>query len=435
MINQPDKRMEENIDSEQWPIPFLDNLVKQYGDTYQYKNAFGQVYFFNHPDQVQEILLSSNFVRTPFITMVFGEGLLASDGVYWRQQRRVMQPQFHDKCLPGFAPVIVDAAVRMLDEWQQKQEPVSLSLEMRKLTLDVVMRAMFSFDLGADMDPMCAAVTTVIEDLGILSHTLFNCPANLTPSRNAEFRSALKTMDQIVERLIEERRSRTTQPRDLLTMLFDAKNDEGISLTPRQLRDEIVTIIIAGHETTASSLAWSWIMLQQHPEVEQRLHREIDAVLGGRLPEAADLPVLKVAELIFQETIRLYPPVWFMMRSALEETMVGDINIPKGGTVLVSPYTTHRHPKFWSRPDEFDPDRFAPERAVGRHRFAHFPFAGGRHFCLGQTFAMMEAQLILATVAQRWRVIPAGQASIQKASAITLRLDERIPAYLQPRPG
>jgi len=419
------------------PLRFLLDLVRDYGDAVCFENPYGQVFFFNHPDQVQTILQSSNFERTPLVTLLLGQGLLASDGDWWRKQRRLAQPHFHEHCLLGFGSIITDAIESMLRRWDRAAEteaPLDVSLEMRRMTLEVIVKAMFSADLGGAIDELCAAITEIIEDLGSISGTYFNAPAYFNPSRNVRVQSSMQTIDRMTYGLIAERRVLQNKPRDLLSTLVMGRDEStGRPLNDREIRDEVVTILIGGHETTALTLTWACHLLAENPEVDRRLRAEVDRVLDGRTPDVGDLAELSFTRMVFEESMRLYPPVWFMMREAQNEAEIDGYPIPAKAVVLVSAYSTHRHKDFWDCPDEFDPDRFSPKRAKGRHRFAFFPFAGGRHHCLGHAFAMIEGQLVLAQLAQSFRWKPVSGQKTEPQPILTLRQRGGYQAIVQSR--
>jgi cytochrome P450 len=420
------------------PLEYLTGLVRDYGDTVLYRNPYGPVYFFNHPEQVHAILQNSNLVRTPLVTIMMGDGLLASDGPYWREQRKLVQPAFHERCLQGYAPLISEYAIAMAERWERLAaigEPVDISSDIKHLALSIILKVMFSVSLSAgDLAKLCDAITTAINDLGAVAWTFFNVPSQFKPSRSAQFREAKAMFDQIVHRIIADRRLSTEKPRDLLSVLLQAQDaTTGQPLTDNQIRDEIATMIIGGHETTALTLSWAWHLLAQHPLAEQRLEAEVDDVLQGRTPTTADLPALSYTRMVLQETLRLYPPVWFMMRKAVVADQIGDYEIPANSMVLISPYTTQRHPDHWKDPDQFVPERFLPEHQTGRHRGAFVAFAGGRHHCLGHAFAMMEGQTVLAILAQRFRFRPEAGHQVELDPVMSLRQRDGVRGRIQIR--
>jgi len=419
------------------PLRFLLKLVREQGDIARYENSYGPVYFFNHPDQVQSVLQSTNYVRTSLVSLLLGDGLLASEGEYWRSQRRLMQPHFHERCVQGFGPMITDATHGMLKKWQEATASgatIDLSKEMRLLTLMIILNVLFGHVAEEDVRGISDALKILMQDLGDISDMVFNVPVDFSPSRNARFREALRTLDQIVLRMMENRSAAAGDPHDLLAALLNAERDvAGRALTRKQVRDEVVTMIVAGHETTAISLTWAFHLLCQNPGVEQRLDHELRVALGGRSPRVEDLSRMEYVRMVLEEAMRLYPPVSIVARQAIAEAEVGGVVIPAKSVLVLSAYTTHRHPQFWKDPESFDPDRFSPERSGKRHRFAYFPFLAGRHQCLGQPLAMMEGQLILAQVAQRCRFHALAGHPVEPLPGLALRLKEGFPVKLEMR--
>ncbi len=412
---------------------YLSALVERFGDVSRYVNSYGPVYFFNHPDHVQSILLNQKYERARLVKLVLGDGLLSSDGDYWRSQRRLISPQFHEHCMPHFVPMIVDATNATFERWHQSGR-IDVSFEMRRLTLDVIVRAMFSLSIGDKLDELSDAVTVLIEDLGTLGGSLFNLQEQITPERNARFQRALKCVDNFAHELLASRRVKSQQNRDLVSLLLNAKDEStGMPLNEKQLRDEIVTMLLAGHETTAITLAWAIDLLARNAAARERLRTEVDHAISGRSPQYDDLNSLNYARMVIDETLRLNPPVWFMMRKAEVDSELGGYFIPANTSVLISPYTTHRHKEFWKDPDSFDPERFSQEQSKTRHRYAYVPFSTGRHHCLGHAFAMMETQFILAMIAQHWQLTPMSD-RIEPNPAITYRqrgelMVKAIPRY------
>lgn len=257
-------------------------------------------------------------------------------------------------------------------------------------------------------------------------------PLSVPTPRNRRINAAIHTLDAIVQGLIQERRQRAIERGDVLSLLLLARDEEtGQGMSDQQVRDEVMTLLFAGHETTSNLLAWTWFLLATHPEVEQRLQAELDAVLGGRLPTVEDLAHLPYGHRVLEETLRLYPPAWSLARKALVDDKVGGYVLPASTIILMSPYVTHRHPAFWEEPERFDPDRFTPERVAVRPRYAYFPFGGGPRQCIGNTFALMEAHLILATVAQRYRLRLVPDHPVEPQALLTLRPRDGLPMLLE----
>ncbi|HEX3359091.1 MAG TPA: cytochrome P450 [Tepidisphaeraceae bacterium] len=420
------------------PIEFLGGLIERYGDVVRYQTRFGTCFVFIHPEHVHTILHRENYRRASLVKMMLGDGLLASDGPRWRSQRRLMQRDFMPPGVAPFVSVMTRETAHTANAWQASaaaDEAVDITTAMTRLTLRIVVESLFSDDLSdkASAD-LCSAITLTINDMGKISWTVFGVPVQLTPDRNASFASGKQVIDSVCYEMIARRRAQapTDRPRDILTLLIEAETDSG-PMDDRQVRDEIVTLLVGGHETTALALAWAWKVIGEHPEIEAKLHKEVDEVLGGRSPELADLPKLPYTQGVFQETMRLYPPVWYMARVANGDDVIHGHAVPRGACVLISTWFTHRHKDFWPEPEKFDPTRFIGSDSKQLHRYAYFPFGGGRHQCLGMYFALMEGTIILADLAQRFRVRPLNSEQIQPAPGITLRQTPGLQASVEPR--
>jgi cytochrome P450 len=395
------------------PLGFLSATQRQHGDVVGFRLFLWRVVLVSHPDGVRQVLqerhsaYSKDNVDYRMLKPVLGEGLVTSDGALWRRQRRLMQPAFHRERIAALGGLMTARTERMLERWAPavaRGEVVDVAAEMSRLALDIVSRALFRVDVAGLADRISAAVTT-------LNHHVsrrFESPIGLLlaglPPLLPQARRALRTLDEVVLGIIREQR-RGGGDGGLVSTLLELRDEAtGEGMTDRQLRDEVMTLMLAGHETTANALAWTWYLLARHPVVAERLRAELARVLGGRPPSVADLPRLGYTRMVIDEVMRLYPPAWLISRKAKEEDVIGGYRIPAGATVALSPWVTHRHPECWDAPDAFDPERFTSERAAHRPRFAYFPFGGGPRLCIGNTFALTEAQLVLATVAQRYRL-------------------------------
>ncbi|MEZ0385772.1 MAG: cytochrome P450 [Verrucomicrobium sp.] len=416
------------------PLQFLSRLVEEQGDRVRYQSTYGEIFYFNDPEDVRTILQSQNFVRTPLLTVLLGQGLLASDGPHWKSQRKLMQPAFREPCTHAFLPVVSRCTTVQLQHWETQAADASvldISAQMRQLSLDIILQCLFSTSLGSDLAKVDRAVTALVEDLGLLAGTFFNQAYTFPPNRNVLFKAALGELDSLVQGIILQSREHASANPDShnLQSLLNQGTDSttGAPLSDKQIRDEIVTMILGGHETTAVILAWTWHLLATHPQAEAALWHELDETLQGRPPTYSDLASLPFTRRVFQEAMRLYPPVWFMMRRSLAATTVGGLDIPAGGSVLISPYTTHRHPAHWSEPLAFRPERFEEDPESRRHKYAFLPFSAGRHQCLGMGFAMLEGPLILAALAQRFQVIPSSPLPVEMAPLLTLRQQGGLP--------
>jgi cytochrome P450 len=368
-----------------------------------------------------------------------GNGLLTSDGEFWLMQRRLSQPAFHRQRIDGFAETMTAATVRMLDEWAARagrEETLDMSEHMMRLTLEIVGRTLFSMDLTGASETVGKAFSRVnhqMTELTIDPLALAKLRLSFLPSMR-RLRGDIQILDDVVNQVIRERRRSGGPDNDLLGMLMAARDESsGAMMDDKQLRDEVMTIMLAGHETTAVALSWAMYLLARHPEVARRLESEIDEVLAGRVPTTADLPALIYNRMVIDETLRLYPPAYTIARWGHEPDRVGPFDLPANSSILLLTYVTHRHPDFWEAPDRFDPERFAPGQGADRPRFAYLPFGGGPRQCIGNSFALVEAQLLLALIVQRFRwTLPAGYRA-ELEPLITLRPKGGLPVRLEAR--
>jgi len=396
--------------------------------------------FLNRPDLIEHVLLTNqrNYAKSRFhrqlLGPVLGQGLLTSEGEFWRRQRRIAAPAFHHRRIAGFVAAMVEETAAMIGRWAGAPQPFEITKEMMALTLTIITRTMFSADVGPDVRKVERAMTRMLE-LGRPSLLdLLGLPEWLPRAMPPKFRAAIADLEHVIHRILAERRADPTDRGDLLSMLLAARDEEtGEGMSDRQLRDEIMTIFLAGHETTANGLAWTWYLLAQNPAAETRMHAEIVSRLGDRSPTIEDLAAMPYTRAVFEEAMRLYPPAHTFNRMALAEDRIGEVVIPKGALVTISPYVTHRNPKLWPDPERFDPERFLPEQARGRPRYAYLPFGGGPRICIGNSFALFEAQAILAMIGRRWRVTlepghkvePVGQITLRPKNGIMVRLEKR----------
>jgi cytochrome P450 len=396
-----------------------------------------------HPDYIEHILQKNhmNYVPVPWVAdawrKVVGEGLLASSGDYWLRQRRLEQPAFHKQRIAGFAKLMTDTAAQAIERWRgiaAKGDPVELKTEMTRLTLDILAKAMFSADWQSEASSIPAAVTVELEFMFGQLKSPVNIPEWVPTPGNRRFKRARAQLDAMVYRLIAERRRADQQSGDLLSMLIRAKDaDTGESMSDKQIRDEIMTLIFAGHETVSCGLTWIFYLLSRHPDAARRLGAEVDEALGGRVPTIEDLPKLRYTTMVIEEAMRLYPPVWPIARVPLKDDTVGGYHVAAGTMLLVLPYITHRHPAFWPNPEGFDPERFAPERSEDRHRFAYFPFSNGPRKCIGDYFALIETQMVVAMVAQHFEIHLLPRSPVNPVPGITLRPQHPVLVRFEPR--
>jgi len=410
------------------PLRFFLWLTQTYGDIVQYRASVEPAYLINHPDFVRHVLQTNGhnynkdtYLNKHLIESLTGEGLLTSENPLWREQRRLIQPAFHRRSLAAFAELMTGAACRAVSRLEAVEAgaTVDIAREMTRLTLDIVTLALFGYDISGRAEEIGEAMDTMVT-IGRPKHRLV--------------RERIELLDGIVFSIIDDRRAHPERNRDdLLAMLLNARYDDGTPMPDRQVRDEVMSLLVAGHETTANTLSWTWYLLAQNPEVMTRLQEEIDAVLGGRLVTVDDFSRLVYTDQVIQEAMRLYPSAWSISRRALGDDEIGGYFIPAGAIVAMSPYTMHRHPVFWDDPERFDPERFAPERAAARPRFAYFPFGGGARQCIGNYFALMESLTIIPTFVQRFRMSPRWTAPVEEHALITLRPRGGVPVALERR--
>ena len=431
------------------PLGFLMRTAADYGDVARYRLGNITFYQINHPDGVQRVLQDNhhNYVKGDLfdiIRRVAGDGLFTSEGALWQRQRRLMLPAFHRRRIAGFGEIMTGRTLDMLAQWEQRADPgqpLDVAEELTGLTMAIISETMFGARLPADSPAAQLRRRAVSQAIGvILADVNFRFQVPFYPSlrwptpRNRRALAAMRTVDDVVLGIVGQRRRSGEERDDLLGMLMEARDEgTGQAMSDKQLRDEVVTIFLAGHETTAVLLTWVFYLLSQHPDVETRLHAELTEVLGGHTPGVADVPNLHTARMVIDETLRLYPPAWITNRQAVAADDVCGYHIPAGAVVGISPYVMHHLPAYWPDPERFDPQRFAPDAVHERPRFAYMPFGGGPHQCIGNSFALMEATLILASVAQRYRLrLPTGAVVTPQPKA-TLRTAGGLPMLLDPR--
>lgn len=421
---------------------FLLESVKQYGDLVYFRLAHMHTYLLGHPDLIREVLVtqSNKFEKAPLDKRILGKflgnGLLTSDGNFHRRQRRLAQPAFHSKRIQNYAEVMVEYANQIMAGWQD-EAVVDVTEEMMHLTMLIVSKTLFDADAITGSAGTAESISSAMHDFQAISNRDyqrgFSLPSWIPTADNRLRNRASAQFSQVMDQIIAERRQTAVNGQvadtgDLLSMLMLSVDEDGEFMDDKQLRDEVATLFAAGHETTSNALSWTWYLLAQHPEIEAKLHAELDNVLAGRQPTLADLPNLPYTLQIIKESMRLYPPAWILNgRVALEDAEIGGYTIPKGSTAFVSPYVMHHLPQYFAEPETFKPERFTPEFEKSLPKFAYMPFGGGARVCIGNAFAMMEAQLILATVAQKYQLELATSDPIQYKAQITLTAQNGIP--------
>ncbi|HEX3184836.1 MAG TPA: cytochrome P450 [Pyrinomonadaceae bacterium] len=382
---------------------------RDYGDVVHTRFLYVHAYFLYNPRDIEAILTTNarsyrkaQSLRSPFFHRLVGNGLVTSEGDFWRRQRRLAQPAFHRQRISSYGDIMVQYAQRTIDTWQDG-EARDLSRDMTRLTLEIVVKTLFNADVSRDADHVGQVLSSLVKPFASQATLKWILDNRLPTPGHRRYFNAVSEIDRIVFRIIAERRASGSDEGDLLSMLLEAQDEDGSQMTDAQLRDEVMTLFLAGHETTALALSWSWYLLASNPETEKKFHAELAEVLGGRTPDVSDLPQLKYTEMIAKETMRLYPPAYAVGREAIEETELGGFRVPKGTQVFAFQWVTHRDPRFFDEPAAFKPERWANGASEQLPKYAYFPFGGGPRQCIGNYFAMMEIVLLLATIGQRFR--------------------------------
>jgi cytochrome P450 len=421
---------------------YLLEASQRYGDLVFFDVPKNPAYFINHPDTIKHVLLDNhrkynkNTMQYNSLSEITGKGLLTSDGPHWLRQRRLAQPAFARSRLMMLDQVVAPAVQKMLDGWEEaarKNEPLDVDGEMMQVALEIVGKALFSIDLSQDAKRLVDAVLTALDYIVSRARnpTSFSALPFLMTPRKARFKAAVSVLDMTVYDLIMQRQEASSPGDDLLGMLLKARDpDTGAPMTPEQVRDEVITILIAGHETVASALTWSWYLLGKHPDQWEQMRAQVVETLGSSLPDTERLKDIPYTGQVFSEALRLYPPAWLITRKAMEADRIAGVDIPPGALIIISPYTIHRHPEFWDNPESFDPDRFGQDQDKSRPRFAFIPFGGGPRLCIGDQFAMIEAQLILAMVSQRFRLELIPHRPVEADPLVTIRPRHGLPMKL-----
>ena len=396
-------------------------------------------YFLYNPKDIESLLTTNaksfrkaQSLRSPFFARLVGNGLVTSEGEFWRRQRRLAQPAFHRQRISSYGEVMVEYAQRALAQWQDGKT-VDISRDMNRLTLEIVVKTLFNADVSNDADHVGAMLAEVVKPFASQATLKWILDNRLPTPGHRRYFKAVSEIDRIVFRIISERRESRSDEGDLLSMLLQAQDEDGSQMTDAQLRDEVMTLFLAGHETTALSLSWSLYLLAIHPEVKEKWHAELTKVLGDRPPTVEDLKQLTYTEMIAKETMRLYPPAYAVGREALEDVTFGGFKIPKGGQVFAFQWVTQRDERYFENPDRFEPERWTPERADDIPKYAYFPFGGGPRQCIGNYFAMMEVILLLATIGQRYSFAMAPDQKVELLPVLSLRPKQNIKLVAQAR--
>ena len=422
-------------------LGFIERAQRDYGDIVWMRFLYVPALFLYHPNEIEYVLATNpkNFIksmslRSNFFQRLVGNGLVTSQGEEWKRQRRLSSPAFHRERIATYAQVMVDYTKRLISNWQVN-EPRDIHRDMMRLTLEIVVRCLFSADVSSDVDEIGATLKQLVKPFASQATLKWILNNRLPTPYHFRFHALARRIDQVVYRIIAERRASGRDEGDLLSMLLAARDEDGSQMTDRQLRDEVMTLFLAGHETTALTLAWAWYLLGKHPDTEKKFHAELDLVLGGREPTFADLPQLKCTEQIAKESMRLYPPAYGLGREAVEDCEIGGYQVPAGTQIFMFQWATQRDPRFYDEPLAFKPERWTNEFLDRLPKYAYFPFGGGPRACIGASFAMMEIILTLATIGQRFRLELVRDHPVSILPAMSLRPRDGIRVVLRERPS
>lgn len=393
------------------PMPYLQQQMQQQDGIYRIISLVKKIVVIDRPEYVKYVLQENNRNYTKsfgydVLKDLLGNGLLTSEGDFWRKQRRLAQPAFHRDRLALLADTMVDCTNELIERLESypQGKPINLAKEMMSVTLHIVARSMFSSDVKEVVETVGREIDISNEYAIERIRNPFKFPRWVPTPTNLEEQRSIKVLNEVMSKIISDRRKSEQRYDDLLQMLMDVKDeDTGEQMSDRQLRDECMTIFLAGHETTALALSWLWYLLYMNPEKAQKLQNEIDTVLQGATPTLTDLQKLEYTKLVVDESLRMYPPAWIIGRRNIEDDEIGGYNIPAGYNVLMPVFAIHRNPEIWENPDEFMPERFSKENMQDKHRYAYFPFGGGPRLCIGNNFALMEMQLVVAMLVQKFQ--------------------------------
>jgi cytochrome P450 len=420
-------------------LAFIDACAREYGDVVWVRFLYVPALFIYHPKEIEYVLASNakNFVksmslRSNFFHRLVGNGLLTSEGDEWRRQRRLASPAFHRQRVASYADVMVSYTERLISNWRAGEQR-DMHREMMRLTLEIVVRCLFSADVSNDVDQVGATLKKLVQPFASQATLKWILDNRLPTPAHIRYHRMVAKIDRIVQRIIDERRRSEEDNGDLLSMLLAARDEDGSRMSDRQLRDEVMTLFLAGHETTALTLAWSFYLLGRYPAQETKFFAEIDEVLAGRVPTIEDLPRVRFTEQIVKECLRLYPPAYGVGRQAINDCEIGGYRVPAGTQVFMFQWTTQRDARFYDRPDEFVPERWTEDFNTRLPKYAYFPFGAGPRVCIGAMFAMMEAILVLATIGQRFRMKLIENPPVKVYPALSLRPSPGVSVLVEKR--
>ena len=408
-------------------LGFLTHCTREYGDTVLVHLPGHDVFVLNRPEDIESVLLTqrTNFVKHSFfwrhVTAIFGNGLLTSEGEFWLRQRRLAAPAFHPDRIAAYGDVMTAYAARQTETWRDG-ETRDIHADMMRVTMEIVSKTLFDVEVEKDVDEIGRSFDLVIREIAKRFRRPIKIADWIPLPGNRRYRRGVALLDRLVARVLAERRAAPGDRGDLLSMLMAARDEDGRPMSDRQLRDELITLFLAGHETTAIALSWTLFLLARNPGAEETLRREIEQAVGDRLPTAADLPRLRYADAVVKESLRLYPPAYVVGRESLADCVIGDYDMAAGTTVYFSPWVLHRDPRHFPDPEAFRPERWLDGSAAKLPKYVYIPFGGGPRVCIGERFAMMEGVLVLGTILARFRLEMEGPDPVPFPS-ITLRPD------------
>jgi cytochrome P450 len=418
-------------------LGFFEECFREHGDAAYFRVANRRSMLLSHPDDIERVLVTENrrFIKNYaliFLRPLLGNGLLLNEGDSWLRQRRLIQPAFARPRVESYTPAMVECTARLLDEWHMG-EVRDVVPAMMRLTMNIAGRTLLGIDVGDRFSEVADCLENVMFDFLARFGAAVPLPYWMPTPRNFRLKQTISRLDRILQQLIDERRSEGALGNDFLSILLSARDEEdGRGIPDRQIRDEVMTMFLAGHETTANALAWTCYLIAQSPAVQQRLASEVRGVLGDRPPTAGNIPQLVFCEQVIREAMRLYPPAYVIGRRPLEDITIGRHFIPAGTNVLMSQWIVHRDPRWFDEPHLFQPDRWADGSLARLPKYAYFPFGGGPRVCIGNTFAMYEAPLVLAMIMQRFRLKAVTRGAVRIQPAVTLRPGQPIEVSLQP---
>jgi cytochrome P450 len=420
-------------------LGFIERMRREYGDVVWTRFLYVPALFLYHPNEIEYVLTTNakNFrkamtLRSNFFQRLVGNGLLTSEGEQWKRQRRLTSPAFHRERVATYGDVMVDYSKRLIAIWREG-DTRDMHREMTRLTLEIVVRCLFNADVANDVDDVGKILTEMVKPFAAQATVKWILNNRLPTPEHIRFNRMARQIDSVIFRIIDERRASGKDEGDLLSMLLAAHDDDGSGMNNQQLRDEVMTLFLAGHETTALTLAWSWYLLGKNPEVEARFHAELDQVLGGREATFADLPRLKLTEQILKESMRLYPPAYGLGREAINDCEIAGYRIPAGTQVFMFQWATQRDERFFDEPLAFKPERWSADFEARLPKYAYFPFGGGQRACIGAAFAMMEMVLVLATIGQKFRLELVPDHPVEIYPAMSLRPKDGVKVTIHAR--